>query len=239
MAYKSQQTEVHGFNWTNTIEAADILEITVRFKTKARAQASAWLLRNLEEHSLYHQDLETGSTAYRDLLTQDGAGVRCTVYQYTAYEHDLVDLLDLIRKTASGEVIHVNASAVEESHSCSGTNSPVPSGGPLLDEVPSTHTPNVTLSAGDGKVAVTAGRTHVKDFSALNRCDLDEILAHPDLTTAVHREMLKRIQRKVELYPDRFRQDDYLQHSSLLILSEYRSINRYSPTNCRLTCWSR
>ncbi len=70
--------------------------------------------------------------------------------------------------------------------------------------------------------------SRVKDFSALNRTDLDEILAHSELLDQGQLEYVHRIQRKVQLYPKRFIYDQYVPHSTLLALSDWRCMGRYS-----------
>ena len=70
--------------------------------------------------------------------------------------------------------------------------------------------------------------TTIKDFSSLNRIDLEEASAHLALLSPKQREYLRRIQRKVELYPLRFQAEQYLPHSTLLALSDWRSMQRYS-----------
>jgi len=68
----------------------------------------------------------------------------------------------------------------------------------------------------------------VQDFSRLNRSDIGELFQHQDILTTDQTNLLKTVQRKRELYPQRYR-DDYLRHSSILLLSNgWSSSLRYS-----------
>jgi len=73
----------------------------------------------------------------------------------------------------------------------------------------------------------------VQDFSKLNRANIEELDQHPHLLTPVQTNYLRTVQRKRELYPQRYR-DDYLRHSSLLLLSNgWSSATRFSLCSIR------
>lgn len=69
----------------------------------------------------------------------------------------------------------------------------------------------------------------IEEFSKLNRADLDELKAHEHLLDYRQSKHLKSVQRKVELYPQRFRDPNYLAQSAILLLSPgWASAERYS-----------
>jgi hypothetical protein len=72
------------------------------------------------------------------------------------------------------------------------------------------------------------GPDQVHDFSKLNRSDLTELFQHHDLLSLNQTKLLETVRRKQQLYPQRYR-DDYLRHSSILLLSNgWSSALRYS-----------
>jgi len=74
----------------------------------------------------------------------------------------------------------------------------------------------------------------IKDFSSLNRSDLNELFQHQHLLTAQQKTMLESVRKKQQLYPKRYRDEDYLRHSALLLLSlGGRSAVRYSLCGVR------
>ncbi len=68
----------------------------------------------------------------------------------------------------------------------------------------------------------------VQDFSKLNKSDINELFAHPQLLSHTQLNLLRSVQKKQQLHPQRYR-DDYLRHSSILLLSNgWSSAQRYS-----------
>ena len=100
--------------------------------------------------------------------------------------------------------------------------------------------PTTNLMNSSGSVRLSAGSLRIKpihknrlsdpvhDFSKLNRSDLRELHQHHELLTPNQRNLLKTVQKKQEIYPQRYK-DDYLRHSSLLLLSNgWSSADTYS-----------
>lgn len=68
----------------------------------------------------------------------------------------------------------------------------------------------------------------IRDFSSLNRMDLDEVFDNQHLLSAWQLNLLRTVQKKQQYHPLRYR-DDYLQHSSIMLLSSgWSSAQRYS-----------
>ncbi len=68
----------------------------------------------------------------------------------------------------------------------------------------------------------------VQDFSKLNKSDINELFKHHNLLTPQQLNLLRSVQKKQQLHPQRYR-DDYLRHSSILLLSNgWSSAQRYS-----------
>lgn len=68
----------------------------------------------------------------------------------------------------------------------------------------------------------------ITDYSKLNRSDLGELERHFSLLSPQQTNLIRTVKRKRELYPQRYR-DDYLRHSSILLLSNgWSSAQRYS-----------
>jgi hypothetical protein len=71
-------------------------------------------------------------------------------------------------------------------------------------------------------------KNEVQDFSKLNRSDITELEHYHNLLSPYQANLLRSVQRKQQLYPQRYR-DDYLRHSSILLLSNgWSSAQRYS-----------
>ena len=71
-------------------------------------------------------------------------------------------------------------------------------------------------------------KNRVQSFSELNKSDINELFQYPELLSPNQTNLLRTVQRKRELHPQRYR-DDYLRHSSILLLSNgWSSAQRYS-----------
>ena len=69
----------------------------------------------------------------------------------------------------------------------------------------------------------------VEDFSKLNRSDLDELDRHEDLIGRVERDYLGKVKSKPEIFPQRFRDADYLSNSAIMLLSTgWSSAHKYA-----------
>jgi hypothetical protein len=74
----------------------------------------------------------------------------------------------------------------------------------------------------------------IRDFSKLNRSDWDELDRHGFLLSQRQQRHLKAVERKRELYPQKFRQHEYLQQSAILLLSPgWASAERYACCGIR------
>lgn len=90
---------------------------------------------------------------------------------------------------------------------------------------PSTNAINTTAT-----VSLPApAQERVSCFSKLNRSDWEELDRHSSLLDGRQQRHLKAVERKRELFPKRFRHDDYLLQSAILLLSNgWASAERYA-----------
>ena len=103
-----------------------------------------------------------------------------------------------------------------------------------IQSVPETNSARSVSGVGDGTKTRNSGSgsvVHVEpvqDFSKLNKSDITELFAHPQLLSHTQINLLRSVQKKQQLHPQRYR-DDYLRHSSILLLSNgWSSAQRYS-----------
>ena len=86
---------------------------------------------------------------------------------------------------------------------------------------------NQTKTGNSGSGSVVQVKP-VQDFSKLNKSDINELFKHHNLLTPQQLNLLRSVQKKQQLHPQRYR-DDYLRHSSILLLSNgWSSAQRYS-----------
>ena len=119
---------------------------------------------------------------------------------------------------------------------------------PIVLTASQSHSPSIVVNGNKTATATVSGAEYsphhisqslnptqpqIIESSKLNRSDINELLNHPHLIAPHQTNFLHNVERKRQLYPQRYR-DDYLRHSSLLLLTNgWSSAQRYSLCSVR------